>query len=130
MSLNFRGNSELLKELERHLGVQRIQQISDRALLAGANVFVRELKHQFETFKDKGESIKEITISQPTTVRGARTVKIHWRGPKGRYRIIHLNEWGTVNNPNPRGKGAIAKAMRNAADMYREIIKREIRRGL
>ncbi len=130
MSVNITGNSQLLRQLEQHLGEQRIQQISDRALLAGADVFVRELKQQFETFKDTGESIEEITISEPMTVSGVRTVNIHWKGPKGRYRIIHLNEWGTVNNPNPRGKGAIAKAMRSAADAYRNAIKEEIRRGV
>lgn len=130
MSVNITGNSRLLRQLERHLGEQRIQQISDRALLAGAEVFVRELKQQFELFKDTGDSIEEITISEPMTISGVRTVRIHWKGPKGRYRIIHLNEWGTVNNPNPRGKGAIAKAMRNAADAYRNAIKQEIRRGV
>jgi len=130
MSVNITGNSQLLRQLEQHLGEQRIQQISDRALLAGADVFVRELKQQFETFKDTGESIEEITISEPMTVSGVRTVNIHWKGPKGRYRIIHLNEWGTVNNPNPRGKGAIAKAMRSASDAYRNAIKEEIRRGV
>lgn len=130
MSVNIRGNSQLLLEIERRLGQQRTQQISDRALLAGARVFVEELKRQFSTFKDEGYSIEEITISEPIWVAGKRTVKIHWRGPHGRYRIIHLNEWGTVNNPNPRGKGAIARAMRNAENAYREAIKREIRRGI
>ncbi|MDE5054898.1 hypothetical protein NDK25_22035 [Niallia taxi] len=130
MGVSVTGNSQLERELMRRLGSQRTQQIVDRALLAGANVFVRELKQQFETFKDTGESIEEITISQPMTVGGARTVKIHWKGPKGRYRIIHLNEWGTVKNPNPRGKGAIARAMRNAENAYRETVKRELRRGL
>ncbi|MGP9039815.1 hypothetical protein [Cytobacillus kochii] len=130
MSVNIRGNSQLLREIERRLGQQRTQQIADRALLAGARVFVEELKRQFSTFKDEGYSIEEITISEPIWVAGKRTVKIHWRGPHGRYRIIHLNEWGTVNNPNPRGKGAIARAMRNAENAYREAIKREIRRGI
>ena len=130
MGVEITGISEIEQELLRRLGSQRTQLIVDRALVAGANVFVRELKRQFETFKDTGESIEEITISQPMTVSGKRTIKVFWRGPKGRYRIIHLNEWGTVNNPNPRGKGAIARAMRNAKNAYRETVKRELRRGL
>ncbi|MGI8351678.1 hypothetical protein NiCM35_18140 [Niallia circulans] len=130
MSVNIRGNSQLIRELERRLGAQRTQQISDKALLAGARVFVKELKRQFATFKDKGYSLEEITISEPTGKAGQRTVKVHWRGPHGRYRIIHLNEWGTVNNPKPRGKGAVARAMRNAENAYREAIKRELRRGI
>ncbi len=130
MGVNITGISELEQELLRRLGSQRTQLIVDRALVAGANVFVRELKRQFESFKDTGESIEEITISQPMTVSGKRTIKVFWRGPEGRYRIIHLNEWGTVKNPNPRGKGAIARAMRNAKNAYRETVKRELRRGL
>ena len=130
MSVNITGNSQLLKEIERRLGQQRAQQISDNALLAGAEVFVEELKRQFTTFKDEGYSLEEITISEPTGKVGQRTVKIHWKGPHDRYRIIHLNEWGTINNPNPRGKGAIARAMRNAENAYREAIKQELRRGI
>lgn len=130
MGVSVTRNSQLERELMRRLGSQRTQQIVDRALLAGARVFVQELKSQFESFKETGASIDEITISQPITVGGTRTVKIYWRGPKGRYRVIHLNEWGTVNNPNPEGKGAIARALRNAAEAYRNAIKQELRRGL
>jgi hypothetical protein len=85
---------------------------------------------QFATFKDTGASIEEMTISDPLWVSGVRTIKIHWRGPKDRYRIIHLNEFGTVQNPSPRGKGAIARAMRNAESAYRNAIKKAIREGL
>lgn len=130
MSVNISEIRQLERELMRRLGSQRTQQVVDRALLLGANVFVRELKQQFETFKGTGGSIEEITISEPMTVSGARTVQIYWKGPKDRYRIIHLNEWGTVNNPNPRGKGAIARAMRNATESYRNVVKQELRRGL
>jgi hypothetical protein len=130
MSVNIRGQSELIANLERRLGKIRTQQISDRALKRGAQFFVRELKSQFESFKDTGASIEEITISDPIWVAGVRTIKIHWRGPKGRYRIIHLNEWGTVKNPNPRGKGAIARAMRNAENAYRQAVIQALREGL
>lgn len=130
MGVSVSGNSQLERELMRLLGSQRTQQIVDRALLAGANVFVQELKQQFQSFKDTGASIAEITISQPMTVGGARSVKVFWHGPKERYRVIHLNEWGTVNNPNPEGKGAIARALRNAEQAYRNAIKQELRRGL
>ncbi|WP_437828957.1 hypothetical protein ACQRXC_14920 [Niallia taxi] len=130
MGVSVSGNSQLERELMRLLGSQRTQQIVDRALLAGANVFVQELKQQFQSFKDTGASIAEITISQPMNIGGARSVQVFWRGPKERYRVIHLNEWGTVNNPNPEGKGAIARALRNAEQAYRNAIKQELRRGL
>lgn len=130
MSVKVTGQKQLLAELEKRIGKAKMQQVSDSALKAGAGVFVKELRSQFQTFKDTGASIDEITISEPTTIAGARTVKVYWRGPKGRYRIIHLNEWGTVKNPRPKGKGAIATALRNAESEYRKAIKQAIERGI
>jgi HK97 gp10 family phage protein len=130
VSVNIRGLDNLLKDLEKRLGKERVQTISDAALIDGAKVFVKELKSQFESFKDTGASIDEITISKPMYVGGVRTVKVHWKGPEGRYRIIHLNEWGTVKNPNPKGKGAIARALRNAENEYRRVIRQAIERGI
>ncbi|MBM7605986.1 hypothetical protein JOC75_004014 [Metabacillus crassostreae] len=130
MSVKISGLQKLEKELEKRFGKSKVRTISDYALKEGAKVFVKELKSQFESFKDTGASIEEITISDPMWIGEARTVKIHWRGPKERYRIIHLNEFGTVKNPNPPGKGAIARALRNAENAYRNTIKEAIRRGL
>ena len=130
MSVSIRGQKKLIEELERRYGPLRVQRISDVSLMRGAQVFVKELKSQFASFKDTGASIEEITISKPYEVSGVRTVKIHWKGPKGRYRIIHLNEWGTINNPNPRGKGAVARALRNAEKEYGRVIKQSLKERL
>lgn len=130
MSVKLTGEKKLLADIEKHIGKLKVQQLSDMALKKGAEVFVRELKSQFESFKDTGATIDEMTISEPMWVNGSRTIKIHWSGPKDRYRIIHLNEFGTVKNPNPKGKGAIARAMRNAEKEYRDTIKRVIREGI
>lgn len=130
MSVRVTGQEKLIAELEKRFGKTAMQQVSDRALKAGAEVFVKELKVQLATFKDTGATIREVTISEPFTQAGARTVKVHWRGPDNRYRIIHLNEWGTIKNPRPRGKGKIALALRNAEKVYREAIKKAIREGI
>ncbi|MET1176923.1 hypothetical protein ABG775_02915 [Peribacillus simplex] len=130
MSVKLTGAKKLITDIEKHIGKLKMQQLSDIALKKGAEVFVRELKSQFESFKDTGATIDEITISEPLWLSGARTIKIHWKGPKDRYRIIHLNEFGTVKNPNPEGKGAIARAMRNAEKKYRDTIKRVIKEGI
>lgn len=130
MSMRIRENTQLIRQIENRSGQEAARSISDKALLAGAKIFVKELKKQFETFKDTGASIDEITISEPMWVKGTRTVKVHWRGAKERYRIIHLNEWGTVNNPNPKGKGAVAKALRNSEAAYRNAIAEAIREGI
>ncbi|MDX8288837.1 HK97-gp10 family putative phage morphogenesis protein [Metabacillus indicus] len=130
MSMSVTGLKELLRNIEDLYGKQRMQTISDKALKKGAAVFVAALKREFLDFKDTGASIEEITLSQPMNVRGVRTIKVHWKGPKGRYRIIHLNEYGTVKNPNPKGKGAVARAMRNAESAYRATIIQAIREGI
>ena len=121
---------KMFSDIERAVGRSKINQVSHRALLKGAQVFVRELERQFETFKDTGASIDEITVSSEV-VRGAPPkVTIHWRGEHERYRVIHLNEWGTVQNPNPRGKGAVARAIRNAEKEYSRVIKQALKDGL
>lgn len=130
MSVQITGLDQLLEQLESRLGSEVTRRISDHALKEGAKIFVRELKLQFASFKDTGASIDEITISGPMTVGSVRTIKIHWKGPKGRYHIIHLNEWGTVKNPNPQGKGAIARAMRNSEGAYRAAVEEAVRRGI
>ncbi len=129
MALKIDGERALLKKIEQQYGEKAMRRIGDRALLAGAEVFVNELETQFRTFADTGASLREITIGEVQQRGSARYVPIHWKGPDDRYRIIHLNEFGTVKNPNPAGKGAIAKAMRNAEKAYREAIKREIAKG-
>lgn len=130
MSVKIKGMNKLLNDIEQRLGSENMQRISDNALKAGAKVFVAELKQEFESFRDTGGSIEEITISEPMLIKGVRTIKVHWRGPKGRYRIIHLNEWGTVKNPNPKGKGAIARSLRNVEKAYRKAIVDAVRRGV
>lgn len=130
MSVKITGVKEMLQALDNRFGDKAVKRISDQALKAGARVFVRELKQQFQSFKDTGASLDEITISEPMIIGGVRTIKVHWRGPKDRYRIIHLNEWGTVQNPNPKGKGAIARALRTAEKAYRLAVLEAVRRGL
>ncbi|MGM8215174.1 hypothetical protein ACLIA0_06295 [Bacillaceae bacterium W0354] len=130
MSVEIRGVEEIIKALEQKLGKDNMQKISDKALLKAADEFVKALKIEFERFKDTGASIDEITVTGPVWDGGVRVIKVHWRGPKGRYRIIHLNEWGTIKNPNPRGKGAIARAMKNSEKAYREAVKKALESGL
>ncbi|WP_330948894.1 hypothetical protein [Virgibacillus sp. MG-45] len=130
MSVKITGLEKLLTELESRFGKDKMQRISDKALMDAANEFVKALKSEFERFKDQGYSIEEITIKGPIWKNGVRTVAIHWKGPHGRYRIIHLNEWGTVNNPNPAGKGAIARAMRNSETAYRNAVRKALKEGL
>lgn len=128
----FKGVQKVLDELERRFGQENMNRISDKALLKGAEVFVKELKASIGTSGKyaKGWTVEDITISGPEYIGGVKVVKVHFNGPHGRYRIVHLNEWGTVKIPNPPRKGAIARAMRNAEQAYRAAIKQAVLEGI
>lgn len=129
MTVKLKGLKEIERALERKYGRQKMKKISDEALLAGGQVIVEAIKKSFESFKDTGASIDEVTLSRPYSLNSVRTIKIHWKGPDGRYRIVHLNEFGTIKNPNPRGKGAIDRALRSGRDAYFKIVKRHLEKG-
>lgn len=130
MSVDIRGLSELLADVERRYGQAAVERLSDRALTEASQVFKSALITQLSTFKDTGATLDELTFSEPYTLNGARTITVHWKGPKGRYRVVHLNEFGTVNNPNPNGKGAIARALQQSERSYKQAIREAIERGL
>lgn len=130
MSAEIRGVSELLVDLERRFGEQAVQRLSDQALIEASQVFKVALIAQLNSFKDTGATLEELTFSDPYTKDGVRTITVHWKGPKGRYRVIHLNEYGTVSNPNPRGKGSIARAVLISEGSYAQAIRNLVERGL
>lgn len=127
MSVNISGIEEVEAALRERLGAERMVGISDRALVKAADVFVKELSSQMSSFRDTGATVDEITISEPYEFGGKRTIKVHWKGPKNRYRIIHLNEYGTVHSPNPKGKGAIARALQSSESAYRSAVEQSLR---
>jgi len=135
MGLRVYGVQRLMNELELKFSKEQIKSIVDEALIAGALILGMELRRQIRTFSDgtgysKGYTLDEITISEPLDKLGNRTITVHWKGKHGRYRIIHLNEWGTIKNPNPRGKGKIAKAMALSQQAYGKAVRDVLRRRL
>src|SRR5699024_8627254 len=90
--------------LEKKYGKSATKRITDFALTKGGQKVVQIIKNNMKSFKDTGESVEETTVSKPMTINGVRTVKIHWRGPKQRYRIIHLNEYGHLERSWKLGK--------------------------
>lgn len=130
MSVTINGLSELLSRVESQLGVQAVTRISDKALKDASLVFKAALLAQLSTFQDTGATVDEVTLTDPYTKDGARTIKVHWKGPKNRYRVIHLNEFGTVKNPNPRGKGAIARALQMSEAAYKRAVEESVRRSI
>ncbi|MGE6370644.1 hypothetical protein ACQKDB_16070 [Planococcus kocurii] len=130
MSVEIRGITELLADLEQRLGDDAVARISDEALIAASLVFKNVLIRELMTFSATGATIDELKFSEPKDINGVRTITVYWKGPKNRYRIIHLNEKGTIKIPNPPGKGAIARAVVTAERAYKQEIRRVVERGM
>lgn len=132
MTVTVKGDKEIIAYLEKKYGRSATKRITDFALTKGGQKVVQIIKNNMKSFKDTGESVEETTVSKPMTINGVRTVKIHWRGPKQRYRIIHLNEYGHFDRSgkwvNTAGKGVIENAMREGRETYFRTVKEEIRR--
>ncbi len=132
MTVTVKGDKEIIAYLEKKYGKSATKRITDFALTKGGQKVVQIIKNNMKSFKDTGESVEETTVSKPMTINGIRTVKIHWRGPKQRYRIIHLNEYGHFDRAgkwvNTAGKGVIENAMREGRETYFRTVKEEIRR--
>lgn len=127
MSVEVKGVHQMLREIGEQYGEIKMLKAQDKALNKGAKYFMSVLKANFEVFRDTGASIHEITKTEPYTIHGnTRMVKVHWHGSMNRYAIVHLNEWGTIKNPNPRGKGAIARTMFMTEKPYRKIVKQSL----
>lgn len=132
MTVTVKGDKEIIAYLEKKYGKSATKRITDFALTKGGQKVAQIIKNNMKSFKDTGESVEETTVSKPMTINGVRTVKIHWRGPKQRYRIIHLNEYGHFDRSgkwvNTAGKGVIENAMREGRETYFRTVKEEIRR--
>ncbi|WP_436948247.1 hypothetical protein [Staphylococcus xylosus] len=132
MTISVKGDKEIIAYLEKKFGKTATKRITDFALTKGGQKVVQIIKRDMGSFKDTGESVSETSLSKPMTIGGVRTVKVHWRGPKQRYRIIHLNEYGHYDRSgkwvNTAGKGVIERAMREGRETYFRTVKEEIRR--
>ena len=132
MTVTVKGDKEIIAYLEKKYGKSATKRITDFALTKGGQKVAEIIKNNMKSFKDTGESVEETTVSKPMTINGVRTVKIHWRGPKQRYRIIHLNEYGHFDRAgkwvNTAGKGVIENAMREGRETYFRTVKEEMRR--
>lgn len=128
MGVEFDGENEMLAAIERRYGEQAMQDKKDRALRRGAEVFKDELVREFESFQDTGASVDEITVSDPLNYMGERAIRVYWEGPRNRRNIIHINEFGSVKNPSPAGKGAIARSLRSAQEAFKRVVREELGR--
>lgn len=133
MSVEFKGMDGILKELEKKCGPRKLNQITNQALKKASEVVEEDMVQAFGAFADTGASQGEIVVSLPRTIQGVKQVKLGWNGPKGRWRIIHLNENGytkTGRRITPRGMGTIRKTVASANKKFLDTAQDELRRFL
>ncbi|HDI7688876.1 hypothetical protein GZ142_09570 [Staphylococcus aureus] len=134
MSIKVTGDKTLESELEKRFGMKEMVKVQDKALVAGAKVIVEEVKKQLKPSKNTGALINEVSYSEPEWIKGKRTITVHWRGPKGRYRLVHLIENGHVQKGTgkfikPKAMGGVNRAIRQGQSQYFEMLKRELKKS-
>lgn len=133
MSVKFNGFDDVIKELEKQMNPRQVSKVTNKALQVGAEVVKDGVVGEFEKFKDTGASIDEIVISKVGTHDGVKSIKLGWNGPKERYRIIHLNEFGFDKNGRkikPKGYGALNRAIKSSEKKYLDTVYRELKKHL
>ena len=99
MSVNIKGLKELERNINAELTSRKSNKLMNDAVNAGGDKVVSNLKNEFSKYKGSGYSTgatsDEIVRSNArmTNLNG-RQLKVGWNGPKERYRLVHLNEFG------------------------------------
>lgn len=133
MSADIVGVDGVIKALKAQFTSQKWNKIENKALVEGAKVVARNIATELEPFADTHASIDEIVVSKPSKKGGYKHILVGWEGPKQRYRIIHLNEFGYTKNGryhSPRSKGAIKRAVDKAKQPFVAVVSEELRKHL
>lgn len=133
MSMELKGLEELQKAITEAYSGTKARQIRKQAINAGGDRMVEQLKKNFDAFKATGYSEEEIMRTDARTKGDVEELKIGWNGPHGRWRLIHLNEFGYTRKGKqytPKGFGTIQKTIEETKDEYLEIVAVEMRKKL
>lgn len=132
-NVEFQGVTETIQALEKKLGTKKIRKVTRDAIDEGASDVEEQLKWALLTFKDTGATVDEVVRSLASYKNYNAEAEIGWNGPKQRYRLIHLNEWGYTRNGRqikPRGFGVITKSLKSSEKIYLNAVARELRNKL
>lgn len=127
------GMEDIQKALLEACSGAKAKRVRKEALNSGADVIVEQMKANFDPFKDTGYSRDEIMRTDARTKNDIEELKIGWNGEHGRWRLVHLNEFGYTKmgkQYTPRGFGAIAKSLTEAQPGFEQEVTRRMREGL
>ncbi|MDT2815975.1 hypothetical protein P7H75_14035 [Vagococcus carniphilus] len=127
--------NEVVKGIDKELGEARSGRIQNKAINKGMDKVADDLENAFGKFigtkYSTGATRDEITILKARQTKNARIGSIGWRGPKDRYRLVHLNEWGYTRKGKkyrPRMQGTIGNTMQLSEPKYFNIVHQELRK--
>lgn len=134
MSSNFsgknfeiRGVDEVIKALDEQFSERRSSSIQNKTVNEATEIFKEGLAEAISVYSDTGATVGETTRSRASKkADGTRTSRVGWSGPKKRYKLIHLNEFGYVRwgkRYNPRGTGVIRAYIDKSQKIYIENIR-------
>lgn len=132
-NVHVKGVEQTLKNMENKLGDKAITKASRQAINKAGVSVEKRLKEDMKVFKDTGASIDEVVRTNATSKATGVSARIGWNGPKQRYRLIHLNEWGYTRygkQYHPRGFGVIEKSLKSSEGGYLRDVESELKKSL
>lgn len=133
MSASITGVDDIIRRLKNEFGSTKFSRIENEALKKGAKKVALSIHNELVPFKDTGATVDEIVVGSPTTRGGFKHILVGWKGPKDRYRLVHLNEFGYTKDGkryHPRAKGAIQRAVDNSRQNFFDAVANELRKRL
>ena len=135
MSYTITGVDEVLAKLDKKFSQSKMTRIEKQALNVAGRYLSSQLRHAVSAYKDTGATVREVTFSTPRRRNGRVSLKVGWKGDgtMGRWRLVHLNEFGYTRNGkiySPRGLGIVQKTYDANKDIVKQINLRELKRLL
>lgn len=132
ITAKFEGFDEVINKLTEKFSPAKLSRVENAALrVAGRRVAV-ELKNAVASYKDTGKTVLQVSVGNPRSRGGVRTIKIGWHAGD-RWRLVHLNELGYTRfgkTYSPRGMGKIQGAYDSSRGPAKELERAELKKLL
>ena len=126
MSVKVVGMEQVLKKLDEKFSPAKVERVKNKALKEGAKAFEMELLMGLSSYADTGATMTEVVVSTPRGMGSVKVIRIGWNGPKKRYKLVHLNEFGYTRygkKYSPAGYGVIRTTIDKTEETYKKIVK-------
>ena len=127
---------DVLKSMEKEINNPKTNKIQNDALNKGSQVISSKLTSGFNKFVgtkySTGATRDEITVQRARKTKDGRMASIGWNGPKERYRLIHLNEWGYTRKGKkyrPRMSGTVTNTLKASENDYLNTVYKELKKA-